>query len=1241
MTPRFGLTSLLAIFLTLPGAYAQSEVGGASLNGTVTDASGAAVAGAKVMVANKDTGLSRTALSNEAGLYSFVRLPVGRYQLDAEKQGFRPVKVDELPLGVGAQATLDLKLEVGTTTTAVNVTSELPIVETTRSSTATSVNEKAVRDLPINGRNFLDFTLLTPGVARDPRGGDLSFGGQRGTANSLLIDGGDSNNLFFGQSSGRAGVRNPYTFSQDAVQEFQVNTSSYAAEVGRAGGGVINVVTKSGTNALHGTGFWFFRDRVMNANTFFNNNAGVATPKLNRNIFGGTLGGAIVKNRLFIFGNAEGRRDSYEQSVLRTVPSNTLRQGITTYVNRLSQTVQVSPQELTSRLNYAPGVNQAALDLFKQYPVPNDNTAGDGLNTSGHRFNAPLKNSFNTYILKLDYVVNAKNTVFGRGQLQKDTENGAPQMPGQAPAFRNLDNSKGLAFGWNSTISNSLISTTRYGFTRQAVATAGQGTYAAVTFRTIDSFLSLDRPFVRASPTHNLTQDFTYLKGAHTFQFGGSYRDYVNDRQSWANSYFAVMGNSSWMTSSGAILSAPFDTGSDAERISAGSRTAYNDAVVAVLGLITQVTSRYNYLPQNGQVTALAPGAPNPRRFRGQESEMYFQDAWKIKRNLTFTAGVRYLYWPAIYETNNVQTSTNVRLSDWFDRRVANANAGLGAQTGIDPISFQLASAQGGRPLYDNLKNWSPRAALAYSPEADSGLGKLIFGGKGKSVIRAGWGLYYDVFGPGLIRLFDASALGLSTSLNNSSGRLALADAPRFTGLLNVPQSIVSPPPPAAFPVTQPSNFAITNSLDDRLKAPYTMRWNLSFQREMKGGWQLNVAYVASEARRSLTNEDLATPVNLRDPASGQTWNDATQALIRQLPLDNRRFPTRTVNAADISRVQPMAFWENMFPGLAGGGRSATQVAFANVADFYPDITGVSESFDRFADPSASRLGRYAIYSPQFSYLRALRSVGKSSYHSMQVGARKTFRSGDQMDFNWTWAHSLDLGSTTENNDATRGVLLNPYNRRQSWASSDFDQRHIWNANYVYGLPIGKGRHYLGSIGRAADLVVGGWQLGGLFRATTGLPVGVGHSRTWPTSYNLTGYATTVGTFVDGTNKNGPAPVDPRAGQKPNSGPNIFQDPRAAVQAFGFTLPGEIGNRNSVRGDGVFNLDMNLAKNITMPYKENHRMQLRWEVFNVSNTVRFDPLNINLALSAVSNFGKYQGTLQPSRVMQFSLRYDF
>ena len=483
MTHRFGPTSLAGLFLLLfPAAvFAQSEVGGASLNGTVTDASSAAVPGAQVSVSNKETGLARSTLTNDQGFFTFTRLPVGRYELKVGKQGFRPMAMTELPLTVGAVVTLDLKMEVGTTSTAVDVTGEVPIVETARSSTATSVTEKAVRDLPINGRNFLDFTVLTPGVVRDPRGGDLSFGGQRGTANSLLIDGGDSNNLFFGQGSGRAGTRNPYTFSQDAVQEFQVNTSGYAPEVGRAGGGVINVVTKSGTNALHGTAFWFFRDRELNANTFFNNAQRRVRQPYHFNQFGGNLGGPIKKDKVFFFYNYDGQRN--------TLP------------NALFFPIAVPNDP----------VSQQVAQQLAQFQTP---------------YTTGLVNNIHT--VKVDYLLSATQTLNVRYNLHRFTgrnfENGGPQS-----AAEHTGNSKNitdnLAMNYTKIVNSNMVWDSRFIFLRDnAPGEANSANPEAVIRQSGNTMITIGRnnfsPRYTNSKKYNIINTLSQTRGRHSYKYG-------------------------------------------------------------------------------------------------------------------------------------------------------------------------------------------------------------------------------------------------------------------------------------------------------------------------------------------------------------------------------------------------------------------------------------------------------------------------------------------------------------------------------------------------------------------------------------------------------------------------------------------------------------------------------------------------------------------------------------------------
>ena len=333
---RFLFTALCFAFLALTALAQQSAT--ATLEGSVTDANNAVVPNAKVVIRSPDTGLTREVTTDANGSYRIPALPPGNYQLTVSAAGFAESKFSGITLTVGQKLNLDLALKVSGVGETVEISGIAPVIETTRSSVSGSVNSKAVSELPVNGRNFLDFATLTPGVVRDStRQGDLSFGGQRGTLNSIQIDGVDNNNNFFGQALGRTGSgRAPYQFSQDAVQEFQVNTNSFSAEFGRAAGGTINVVTKSGTNQWHGTAFEFFRDRILNANSLRRDGnletaaqapalipvgfrydtvsktiVGQADkPAYHFNQFGGNIGGPVKKDRAFFFFNYDGQRNT-------------------------------------------------------------------------------------------------------------------------------------------------------------------------------------------------------------------------------------------------------------------------------------------------------------------------------------------------------------------------------------------------------------------------------------------------------------------------------------------------------------------------------------------------------------------------------------------------------------------------------------------------------------------------------------------------------------------------------------------------------------------------------------------------------------------------------------------------------------------------------------------------------------------------------------------------------------------
>src|SRR6185295_14964676 len=292
---------LLSISISV---LAQSQANTGNIEGRVTDSNAAAVPNVTVTSTNVATGLSKNVVTNDEGIYRIVFLPPGIYKVETGSgQGFAPTSFMNVVVTVGGQTPLDIQLAVGNARVEmVDVSAEGQVVETTRTSISSVVNERAIENLPVNGRNFLDFATLTPGVVRDPtRQGDLAVGGQKGTLNSLQVDGADNNNTFFGQSFGRTGTRPPYQFSEESVQEFQVNQNGFSAEFGRAGGAVINVVTKSGTNDWHGSAFEFFRDEALNSNTPILTARNAKRPKSQINQFGATIGGPIKKDRAFFF----------------------------------------------------------------------------------------------------------------------------------------------------------------------------------------------------------------------------------------------------------------------------------------------------------------------------------------------------------------------------------------------------------------------------------------------------------------------------------------------------------------------------------------------------------------------------------------------------------------------------------------------------------------------------------------------------------------------------------------------------------------------------------------------------------------------------------------------------------------------------------------------------------------------------------------------------------------------------
>jgi Carboxypeptidase regulatory-like domain len=1185
-----------------------------SISGNITDPTGAVVPGAEVSLLNTQTGVARSTLSDERGRYTFAQVAPATYQVTAKLQGFQDVVAKDVRLLVNTPTTLNLRFEnVGAVSTEVLVSAEAEQVNTTDATIGNSLGGRAITELPFEARNVVGLLAIQPGVVYlgEPDPGDLNDsrsgavnGGKSDQAN-VTLDGVDANDVVSG-----AAFKSVLRVTLDSVQEFRTITTNAGAEMGRSSGAQVALVTKSGTNAFHGSVYEFVRNTATSANSFFNNASGVEKPKLNRNVFGGSIGGPIQKNRLFFFLNYEGRRDTSQSTALRIVPLESFKKGTFTYLTKSGAIAQLTPDQVKQLDPQGIGESAAVLADLQSFPVSNDTTVGDGLNTGGFRFNAATPLRWNTYIAKLDYVIDSagKHQIFWRGNLQNDNyANGIPQFPGEPASSVFLENSKGFAVGYTGVLSNSTVNSFHYGLTREGTERTGVLNSPYVFFQSITPLHATTLGNALTSPVHTIADDLVITKGSHTLSVGGvgrlnSLRTVSTPAPSFGETY------SIWFEDDGTgLLPADAKVSSPAEA-----------QLLNLMGIVSLMTTNQQ-LDKSGDKLPL--GTLVDRTWKQNVLELYAQDAWKMKRSLTVTGGVRLSFAPAVHEVNGYQISTLPPLSEVFDKRVALAASGQ-PQSLAPAVSFDLYGKPGTTPLWAYQKTVAPRLALAYSPEGTAGLAKFLFGGPGRTSIRAGAGLYYDAFGMSVARNYGDVQFGLSTRLRNKSNQPASA-LPRYTGFYSPPLDQFPIAPSGAFPQTHPNTGGNERGYDDSLKSPYTVNMNVTIGRELPGGLLFEVSYVGRESRRSLIGTDMMNPTNLVDSKSGLSYFQAAQ-MLGQYAIDG----------TPVENVPKIAYWENLWPGAAGNGLTATQGIYKAFDAVHGDYTTALLNIDSACKPSCSIFGPNAMYSAQYNALTAYRSMGKGSYNGMEMSLRKRFSQGYQFDVNYTWSKCFDLASRREA-DSPGGGLINPFDPNEGWGLCDYDIGHVASGLGVVELPFGRGKLIGANSNPIVDQVIGGWQLGTIFRMTSGLVTRVDNGVGWPTTWCCKGYATqTGGPFVQSTTKDAPAPA---SGGRP--GPNLFPDPAAAFAAYSWTLPGKAGQRNGIRGDGAFGIDLSLAKRFKVT--EDQSLQFRAEAFNVTNSVRFDPASVNLSLSNAARFGQYTQVLTLPRVFQFSLRYEF
>jgi len=1199
-----------------------------SLSGTVYDPQGAVIAKATVTISHPETGFSKAISTDASGLYSFEQIPPGRYTISTVATGFAAI-TQTAELLVNQPTKLNFKMSI-TSETTLQVDTATPALNLSDSTIGTPFDTAQIQSLPFEGNNVLDLLSLQAGVLflgdqsqaqvdTDSRSGAVN--GARSDQSNVTLDGVDDNTQTLGLP-----FQGALRSTRDSVEEFRVVTTNSNADSGRSSGAQIALVTRSGTNHWHGSGYEYYRPTNTVANNWLNKQAQLESgeanrpPKLLRNTFGGSLGGPLKKDRLFFFGAYEAQKLSESSTVTNEVPTASFLAGNLTYLNAAGNATTLGRSDLAKidpncsaagGCPLGPGANPAVLGYLSQYPAANGNAQGDGYNLASYTFSSPSPASLVTNIVRLDYNLSSRQQIWVRGNLQQDNVLSPQQFPGGAPTSQTFDNTRGIAAGDTLTISDRLVNSLRYAFIRQAYANKGDLNGQFVYFNSITPLNPTTTTLIANIPVHNVVDDLTWTKGHHTLQFGGNYRAIFDNHSNNTTLY-----NNAEVTYGNLIIGSIAGTGTSLDpgafgypSVNGNFSGAYNVAVADITGLITLATGYDNYSVNNGALTALPAGVFPNRHFFSNEFEYYAQDSWKIKPNLTLNFGLRHSLLQVPYERDGQQVVPTFSLSKWFANRVAAAAAGTVDQP---PIAYTQGGQADGKPAYWNMDKFdiAPRFSFAYSPNSTLS-------------IRGGFGIYYDHFGDALVDAVDErGSFGLS-SQNQNGATQQVDTTPRFSTSTYVPPQLIPPSGNSgAFPVTAPNSLATTWALNDNLKTPYSEVMDFSIQQEIGHGTVFELDYTGRLGRRLMQQLDLAEPLDLVDPKSGIDLYTAGTQL--------EQYTDKGVPA---NQVPTSPYWDDLFPMAGANGLTPTQnIYLTQWSTFRGNETAGLFNLDLGYAPGAPNGETYRYFNPQFVNLVGWTSIGTSSYHGLQASLHHPTSHGMQLDFNYTFSKSLDLGSDAERlpsfNSRGFSQIINSFKPKLNKAPSDFDVRHAIAANGTAQLPFGQGKRFASDVNRFGDMLINNWTVNSLAHWTSGLPWGAIDGLGWSTNFDSLSWVVATGSIQSG-------------GHKRDSGgqPNALANPGAALSNIRLPYTGETGERNFFRGDGYFSIDAGLDK--TIKTFEGQQLKFSWETFNVSNSVRFDPNSISNNPYGGASFGRYSALLTQSRRMQFALRYSF
>ena len=1194
-----------AVLLVLSTALAFGQGSTSRLVGVVTDASNAPVAKATVYLTNQGTGGTFSTTSTASGAYEFESLQPGKYRVAIEAAGFRKFDSVDNSVTIGQPTTVNVRLEVGSVSDSIEVTGAAQSVQTSSSANIGNIiEEKTIKDLPIvgtRGRNPLGLIDLQPGVidTQAISGGAVVVFGARDRAINITLDGIDNNE----SSSGGSNFA-PLRTNPDSLEEFRVITSNPSAEYGRSSGAQIAMITKSGTNSFHGSGFEFYRTPRFNANEWQNNYNSLGKKQFVQHIFGGAVGGPIIKNKTFFFVNVQALDALSTSAVTQTVYTAQARQGLYRYVPGGRNNPAGSPgASVDASGNVAPGVTVATYNIVANDPLrlgldkttqglvnasppPNVFNVGDGLNTAGFAFSAPSQERQHDVTFKVDHIINGKNTVyarisFGQQNTNCDSANGGLSLfPGTPCQVNTKRDPKNFAFNWRTNPSSHLTNELIVGLNRFGFIFDSPGAdLTKLAFAAPVAVPLADFGNSRKLNTLQFVDNVSYQWNAHALKFGTNLRfGREQDSRGSVGAYNAATDVYFNADIDNTLFNVPTSINQSNDLGTLRSATNF------LLGRVGEVQRGFSAPDGQKFVTGLLPFEAH-----WNEYDFFAQYSWKVRRNLTIDLGLR-------WEIKMAPSSPNPVISHPSQALVAGATP-TNSATWVQGSLFK-----------SSFKDLGPSIGIAWDPFET-----------GKTSVRANYRIAYDrlnsfllssqVFNnlPGLIYSFDDSTLAQRDTRLNSVSPVA-------------PPSGVNP---ANFKAPAAFSTASIAVLDPNFKIPTTHQWDLSFQREIWKGGVFEADYVGRRGYH-LTGAYNANQPNLFATGVIDAFN--TVKLGGQSDLLNNLFSadSRVVagkTASDMIRSQYSSqLGLNSFAAIYGALGTRTQ-ATANGPRNVTSLSGAS--------PFA------VIPFPQFAGgVTVIDSNDFSTYNGLVLQYQQRYKSGIFFQVSYTLSKALatrDFDPTftvvgQQNAQSASSTPFDIYNRKLNYGEPQYDHRHAFQGHATIELPFGRGKMFGRGTSGLVDRLIGGWEVSPIFTYYSGRPFTVySGSDTFgsvvQSTANCSGCSHSLGNVQD------------------YNGYKWFFNPDTDRQLFTAPAAGQLGNtgKGYFFGPRFIDIDMAFIKRVKI--RESINLELRADGTNITNTPSF---GLPTATITSSLFGRIGGGVESAaRKFQMGAKLNF